>query len=343
MAPWVAPLAVDRWRTVHVIGESALRALRVFQVCYSVPASSNVLARLGDQTLAKTAKTEKSPLAAESPRIKKFRRELINSIPRFPNDRASLQHMQQKHLAALLIDYINWRSRYVGQRPRIVSIEPAAQADPRWTSHAAAIAAFLDKVRKGDDLTPHLSIEPHTKGYRPAAHAPNATPADRWSDKDFVLNVMGCHHFHLGTNIQRRGHVDRTGDLIFAEVQRDTLNVIAIFGHEVFDSNSAESSRLWSVHDQVVCRGVPPGSVVIPAMIANSGHALKVVQYAQHCAKVIRGFEPKLDDWTYMARLYPQGREMSAKPEFAWGFDHLDLLIHEAVAPINLVLTKGWN
>lgn len=199
--------------------------------------------------MAKKAKVGGNATSTEPPRIKKFRRELIKAIPRFPNDRDSLQHMQQKHLPELLIDYINWRSRYVGQRSRTISIEPAAQADPRWTYHAAAIAAFLDKVRSGDDLTPHLSIEPHTKGYTPAASTQKATPVDRWSDKDFVLNVMGYHHFHLGTNVQKRGHVDRTDHLIFAAVQRDSLNVIAIFDHQVFDGNSTERRRLWSVHD----------------------------------------------------------------------------------------------
>ena len=282
--------------------------------------------------------------ATEPPRIKKFRCELIKAIPRFPNDRASLQHMQQKDLTDLLIDYINWRSRYVGQRPRTISIEPAAQSDPRWTSHATAITAFLDKVRRGDDLTPHLSIEPHTKGYAPAARAPNAPPLDRWSDKDFVLNVMGYHHLHLGTNVQTRGHVDRTDDLIFAEVQRDTFNVIAIFGHEVFDDpNGAERSRLRSVHDQVAYRDLPSGSFVLSAGIATSGHTDRVIRYAQHCARYIRYFEPKLDDLTYMASLYPQGQQMSAKPKFAWGFQHLDLLVHEAVARVNLGLIEGWN
>jgi hypothetical protein len=291
--------------------------------------------------MAKAARAGGRVTATEPPRIKKFRRELIKAIPRFPNDHASLQHMQQKHLTDLLIDYINWRSRYVGQRPRTFSIEPAAQSDPRWTSHAAAITPFLDKVGRGDDLTPHLSIEPHTKGYTPVARAPNAPPVDRWSDKDFVLSVMGYHHFHLGTNVQKRGHVDRTDDLIFAEVRRDTFNVKAIFGHEVFDPNSAERSRLWSVHDQVA--GVAPGSVMVPALIATSGHTLTVVRYAQYCAKVIRDFEPKLDDLAYMASLYPQGKQMSPKPKFAWGFNHLDLLIHEAVAPVNLILKNGWN
>jgi hypothetical protein len=84
--------------------------------------------------------------AVEPPRIKKFKSDLIKVIPRFPNDRASLQHMQQKHLPELLIDYVSWRSRYVGQRARTVSIESAAQSDPRWTEHSAAITAFLHKV-----------------------------------------------------------------------------------------------------------------------------------------------------------------------------------------------------
>jgi hypothetical protein len=78
-------------------------------------------------------------------------------------------------------------------------------------------------------------------------------------------------------------------------------------------------------------------------MIATSGHTVKVVRYAQYCAKVIRDYEPKLDDLTYMASLYPTGQQMSPKPKFSWCFRHLDLLVHEAAAPINLVLTKGWS
>jgi hypothetical protein len=135
--------------------------------------------------------------------------------------------MQQKQLPEPLIDYVNWRSRYVGERPRTVTVESAAKADPRCSAHSVAIGAFIDKVRRGDDLTPHLSIKPHTRGYAPAAGAPGAGIEDRWSDKDFLLNIIGYHHFHLGTAIQKRGHVDRTDDLIFAEVRRHTFKVIA--------------------------------------------------------------------------------------------------------------------
>jgi hypothetical protein len=154
---------------------------------------------------------------------------------------------------------------------------------------------------------------------------------------------MGYHHFHLGTAVQRRGYVDRTDDLIFAEVRRDTFTVIAIFGHEVFENESAERRRLWSVHDQVAYRGLPPGSFVIAGMISTSGHTTQSVRYAQQCARLIGKLEPKIDDLPYMATLYPPGRQMSPKPKFSWGFQHLDLILYEAVAPAGLVLIMGWN
>jgi hypothetical protein len=279
--------------------------------------------------------------AVERPRIKRLRRDLIKAIPRVPNNKASLQHMEAKHLTDLLIDYINWRSRYVGQRPRTASIEPAAQADPRWSARAAGINAFLDKVTRGDDLTPHLSIEPHTRGYAPAARAPGATPDDRWSDKDFLLNVMGYHHFHLGTTTQKRGHVDRTDDLIFAEVRRDTFKVIAIFDHDVFDKGSAERMRLWALHESIITRSVAPGTVMVPAMIATSGHAVHVVRYAQDCARVIREIEPKLDDPEYVKSLYSPPEEAPAKSKLSWVFRHLDLAVYDAAKPVLMILKKG--
>src|ERR1700683_2567304 len=88
--------------------------------------------------------------------VKKFRLELVKAIPRFPNDGKSLLHMRQKHLSSVLVDYIHWRARYVGIRPRQVEIEAVAKANPRWSAMAVPIEAFLEKVRRGDDLTPHL-------------------------------------------------------------------------------------------------------------------------------------------------------------------------------------------
>jgi hypothetical protein len=204
-----------------------------------------------------------------------------------------------------------------------VSIEPAAQNDPRWSANAAAVTDFLDKVRRGDDLIPHLSIEPHTRGYAPAARAPGATPKDRWSDKDFLLNVMGYHHFHLGTALEKRGHAKRTNDphhLIFAEVTRDTFKVIAIFDHDVFDQNSAERMRLWAAHEDIIFRSMPPGSFVLMGNTMTSGHSMRDVRYAQHCARIIKQYEPRLDDPEFVKSLYQPRSEAPSKSKLEWGF-----------------------
>jgi hypothetical protein len=278
----------------------------------------------------------------EPARIKGLRRDLIKAIPRFPNNRASLRDMEAQSVGELLIHYISWRSRYVGERPRTYSISPAAKAEPRWSAHEAAIKAFSDKVERGDDLTPHLSIEPHTRGYAAAARAAGARPDDRWSDKDELLNIMGFHHFHLDSAVQPGGHVNGPDDLIFAEVSRNAFKVIAIFGHEVFDDGSAERMRLWALHESIITQCVAPDTVVVSAAIAQSGHPLCVVQYAQECACIIRDIEPKLDDPEFVKSLYNPPAEAPAKAKLSWGFIHLDLTVEDASKPV-MIFKQGWN
>jgi len=50
-------------------------------------------------------------LVTESNRVRAFRLRIAKDIPKFPNDRASLQALQSKSLRALLIDYGNWKIR----------------------------------------------------------------------------------------------------------------------------------------------------------------------------------------------------------------------------------------
>lgn len=280
----------------------------------------------------------------EPPRIQKFRRDMIKAIPRFPNNRETLQHMQQKGFLNLMVDYVSWRSRYVGARPRIVAVGPEALADPRWSSMAEPITTFLEKVRLGSDLTPHLSIMPHTRGYSPAAGKRGATLEERWSDKDFLLNAMDYYHFHLGSRTEEAGHIERTDDVIFASVTRDEFTVIAIFSHEVFEHESSERMRLWKIQQAALVRSVPPGTVVISGDVTTSGHSGRVVRYAQYCWKLIRANEEKLNDPAFIRALYRDvGHEAPSKPKPRWGFFHLDLVIFDEAKPACFVLQQGWN
>jgi hypothetical protein len=133
---------------------------------------------------------------AEPKRITAFRLAIAKQIPKFPNDKTSLQALEAKSLGSLLIDYANWAIRYIAPRSRTVVVEQSASSDPRWQSLGAHIQALLKKAEDGDDLTPHLSPQTHRRGFTPAASVPGPN-VNRWADKDMLLNVMGYHHLHL--------------------------------------------------------------------------------------------------------------------------------------------------
>jgi hypothetical protein len=279
----------------------------------------------------------------EPPRLAKFREQLVKAIPRVPNNMDSLQHMRQKQLPELVIDYVNWRSRYVGIRPRTVKIEPLAKTDPRWRSNLATINLFLAKVQRGDDLIPHLSNKPHTRGYAVVARRQDASSKDKWSDKDLILNATGYHHFHLGPTIGPAGDVVRTDNLIFAHVGRGDFTVVAIFDHCVFRFGSPERERLVALHNAIVTRGMAPGSVAIGASIATSGHTTHTLLYAQRCLRLIGDLEPKLDDREFVRSLYKPREHAPANPRPEWRFCHLDLAIYDRAKPAFLIVQQGWN
>jgi hypothetical protein len=257
---------------------------------------------------------------------------------------ASLDHLRQKHLADVLIDYVSWRSRYVGARRRTVEVEGPALADAHWLSKSAAVEAFLSKVTSGDDLTPYLSLQPHTRGFTPAALAPGASSEEKWSDKDFVLNVTGFHHFHFGTTIEKGGHAARTDELIFARVTRDEFVVVALFDHTVFDHGSAERLRLLSIHDEHVGRGAAPGQIVIRSAITTSGHDMGHVFFAKACVRALRQVDPKLDDPELVAGFYKTAAlDAPKKPNLEWHFNHLDLGFFDRATGAFFTVLKGRN
>lgn len=286
----------------------------------------------------------------ESKRVKAFRLEIAKEIPKFPNDKTTLQALEASSLASLLIHYNNWAMRYVLPRPRTVSTESTATSDPRWPTLANEISAFLDKVRNGEDLTPHLSLEPHTRGYTPAS-AQKGPGVDRWADKDFLLNVMGYHHFHLGRPVQPNGFVARTDDLLFARVSRDHFTVVAIFDHSVFEKTESptkamttERERLWAIFDEHSSRRITPGSVYIPSVITTSGHSLHAVRMADDYARVVREIDPKLDDINFVKGLYdPAGVPCPKKSKLKWHLNYLDLGLLDTTSSAFFVFRYGPN
>jgi hypothetical protein len=283
------------------------------------------------------------PTREASPRIKKLQREIVKVVPRFPNDRETLREMEHKGLGDLLIAYLNWRSRFVSARRRTVIVEPSALSDPRWGAVSDPVAAFLTKVQRGEDLTPHLSLMPMTRGYTPTPRAPNVAPEDSWSDKDHLLNTSGYHHFHLGTRTAA-GHAARTDQLIFAQASRDKFTVVAIFSHEVFTLGSAERLRLRALHSEIAFRDSPPGSVLLLNPIMSSGHTFQVVNYAMVCARQIAALDSKLDGRAYVNEVFTNASlPVPTHPKFEWCFENLDLGLLEKTSGTMFWVLRGWN
>ena len=286
----------------------------------------------------------------ESKRVKKFRAEIVKAIPRVPNNRESLHALQGKSLTDLLVIYTNWQIRFVGQRQREVVIEDSAKKDTRWNLLNEQIASFLNKVKNGDDLTLFLSLQARKRGFSLSTDNPDSN-TDSWDDKDFLLNVMGYHHFHLGEMREGMPHADRTDDVLFAAVSKDTFTVLAILNHSVFEQPEDHSESLtrdreflWSIFDERSTRGAMPGSIVIPSMVATSGHSLNTVMAAQEYARVIREIDSKLDDLEFVRSLYEgSGLEVNSTKKLNWYFRHLDLGVFDESTGFFGVFRYGPN
>ena len=195
-----------------------------------------------------------------SKRFQKFRNRLIREIPRIPNDRASLAALESKGNSELLRIYMCWKLRQVAIRPRRVTGQSALKADCRATSLQPNIEAFIRAVEVGADLNRYLSTKAHRHGYVLASD-PEIADCRTWEDKDFLLNVLGRHHFHLGLHRDASGMMARTDEVLFGSASRDTIRILGLFDHSVFDwsvddAMTPERERLWSFYDD--CRRREP-------------------------------------------------------------------------------------
>jgi len=239
----------------------------------------------------------------------------------------------------------------VGQRPRTVIGRNRLNIDNRSISLKPNLDTFFKGVEQGADLTPYLSLKAISQGYSPDAYI-NGPNVDKWSDKDFILNVMGLHHFHLGLNKESRGHMNRTNEVLFAYVTRDEFEVLGLFNHEVFehkDDNimTAERERLWGIYTERNFQNIPPaqsgqsfiGGLAGPG-ITLGGQPLLIVSAAQRHMRIMMEYDHKLDDRCFVETLY-QPHSQPDRTKFKWCYNHLDFGIFEARQKQFFVIERG--
>jgi len=281
-----------------------------------------------------------------SNREKALRKNIIDAIPKFPNDKATRIEMEGKSLGDLFIDYISWRLRLVGMRPRLVFGEDILRRELKDQSLLQGAEQFLEAVKKGDDLTPYLSNKATKRGYTPRSKN-SSDVEERWEDKDFLLNVMGCHHFHIGVGQTSSGLVNRTDEVIFARLDRNEFHILGIYDHSVFEfSNSSitpERDRLWKAFSEHESQGNEAGVYISGGYgglgITMSGHPTIVVGLSMKLAQIVRNTEPKLDDPDFLKSLGFENREA----KIDWYFNHLDFGLLDTRSNRFVVLKYGFN
>lgn len=286
----------------------------------------------------------------DSKRINKLKNEIIKEIPKFPNNKETKQKLESMRLTDLLIVYLSWKARLITPRTRDVIIERDVLNDVRWALISSSFLPLKKKIEDGDDICPYLSLKAHEKGYTPAASGTTAD-TDRWADKDFLLNVMGFYHLHLGELEDGRKIAERTDDVIFARVDKSTFKIIGIFDHSVFEKTdqvsqkiNAERQRLWSIFDKYSMQNVPAGSIVIPRMITTSAHQMQIMFMAQEYNRIILEHDPKLDEREYINNLYyATNISVPKKSKLCWYLRGTDLGILDSTTNLYAVYRYGVN
>lgn len=102
--------------------------------------------------------------------------------------------------------YFNLQKRLITRQKRKIHIAKEFSCP---TEHLAGLENLKDKIQKGEDLRLHLSKKIVELNY-----------------DDPLLNDWGIHHLHLGTELDKRSFIKRTGPVLFSRF--DDLNAFFI-------------------------------------------------------------------------------------------------------------------
>jgi hypothetical protein len=289
----------------------------------------------------------------DRPRLEEFRQWLIQAIPCEPaHARADLA---ARSLSSLLIDFMNWRDRFVSQRARNVTTWDKFFRDPRALRVWPAVIKLGQRIAAGDDLTPFLSKDIKRYGYvRPKLGKDGKRRGIEWGDKDYVLNSYGFHHLHLSDKIKASGWVHRTDDLMFASFTREAAFFLMVGDHKSFDDGTLDravaESRASSgqvikgvtgesmahadrhkLHRRGVTTAIAVGdNTVMGPMISTAGTSIFQSTQVAKMMHVIEQQEPRLDDTAARQQLFSSaGRPCPDLPDFIWRMNNCDLGVLE--------------
>ena len=261
-----------------------------------------------------------------SPRVRLFREEMIELLPRAPNNRASRETLRAMPTRLLILAFVTWRMRLIPVRPRRVTFWSGGVAPQQAYLARQSLRPFLQMVEAGTDLTPYLSTLVTTKGIV----LPGASGGDLGKDIDMVLTREGLHHFHIGAASAANPR-SRSRTLVFAEVLEREFRVVALADHGVFQAGSAGQLDFFAICRSYMAKDIPPGQAFMANPVMTSGHSVLVMHFADRCEDEIERLDQLLDDAAFIDRLYEgqpivrdgQPVRRPANPVMQWHFEDL--------------------
>jgi len=126
----------------------------------------------------------------------------------------------------VLIYFFEAQRKRIAARPRRVDLADDFACP---SLHQAGWNSLQEKVRKGEDINPHMS----------KSHA-------SLMNRDGLLNEWSVYHIHLGEGPDRRdpNYIERTGPVVFALVTADTFLAINVYPHGAWN----EATIIESLH-----------------------------------------------------------------------------------------------
>ncbi len=289
-----------------------------------------------------------------SVRFARFLDHLAAEIPCEPDDaatRGALRAMRSDRLLAL---YLNHFGRFVPARPRAVSYAGAF-----WTAgalrHGADVAALGGKIRRGEDLTPHLSPNLRRYGFAVGDRR-------RWEPvRDLALNAFDMHHLHLTPG---------GGDaLAFVEFRRAEARFVHLGDHRSFDNGSlgeavahhrveigmtinglsvdgaAPSARrqMQLARRSTSSFGAARGRVTRGSEIMCNGDALRTRMLADCMLDMVEQVDPTLDDREEVDRRLPEARPyFGEEVDLDWIMNDTDLVLFDKFSRTLCTVITGF-
>jgi hypothetical protein len=160
---------------------------------------------------------------------------VLAALPYDRSDPKVVDALSCKHPGELLVLYLNWQSRLIPSQPRREMRSREFDQNPIVTNRATVIAEIIRDIEQGSELTKYLTRRVLSGFELP--RNPNNKHLRRLQHLDLLLNEWGVYHFHLSTNVEPDGFMERDDPLLFVMFRADKAYLLDVGTHKTFEDD----------------------------------------------------------------------------------------------------------